>query len=121
MNNQNKKAARTRRAGRTRHTIRRLDVNRLSVTRSANHMYAQVFTACGSKVLTAASTLDKEIKSACKHGGNVGAAKLTGALLAKRCKDAGIDMKMALDRSGYRYHGRVKALADAAREGGLEF
>lgn len=121
MNNQNKKAARTRRAGRTRHNIVRLGVNRLSVTRSANHIYAQVFTSCGAKVLTAASTLDKEIKSACKHCGNINAAKLTGALLAKRCKDAGIDMKMAFDRSGYRYHGRVKALADAAREGGIEF
>ena len=121
MNTQNKKAARTRRAGRTRHNIRRLDVNRLSVTRSANHIYAQVFSSCGAKVLTSASTLDKEIKSASKHCGNIKAAAMTGALLAKRCKEAGIEKKLAFDRSGYRYHGRVKALADAAREGGLEF
>lgn len=116
----NKKDSRIRRAGRTRHNIRRLGVNRLSVYRSANHIYAQVFTACGSKVLVSASTLDTEVKSSENHTGNAKAASLTGALLAKRCKEAGIE-KLAFDRSGYRYHGRVKALADAAREGGLEF
>lgn len=115
-----KNTARLRRAGRTRHNIRRLGVNRLSVFRSANNIYAQVFTPCGSTVLAAASTLDNDIKSKLKHCGNVKAAALAGALLAKRCKEAGID-KLAFDRSGYRYHGRVKALADAAREGGLEF
>ena len=120
MTTLNKKDSRIRRAGRTRHNIRRLDVNRLSVYRSANHIYAQVFTPCGSKVLASASTLDKEIKSADIHTGNARAAALTGALLAKRCLEAGIE-KLAFDRSGYRYHGRVKALADAAREGGLEF
>lgn len=118
--NANKKEARARRAGRTRHTIRRLDVNRLTVFRSSNHIYAQVFTSCGSTVLAAASTLDKEVQEACKHGGNVQAAAMTGKLLAKRCKEAGID-SLAFDRSGYRYHGRVKALADAAREGGVQF
>src|SRR3989338_4655530 len=116
----NKKASRARRAGRTRHNIRRLGVNRLSVYRSANHIYAQVFTPCGSKVLASASTLDKEIQTADSHTGNANAAALTGTLLAKRCIEAGIE-KLAFDRSGYRYHGRVKALADAAREGGLEF
>ncbi|MCX7124301.1 MAG: 50S ribosomal protein L18 [Gammaproteobacteria bacterium] len=116
----NKEVSRIRRAGRTRHNIRRLGVNRLSVFRSANHIYAQVFTSCGSKVLASASTLDKEIQSESKHCGNAKAAALTGKLLAARCIAAGIE-KLAFDRSGYHYHGRVKALADAAREGGIEF
>jgi large subunit ribosomal protein L18 len=115
-----KKDSRIRRSGRTRHHIRELGVNRLSVFRSANNIYAQVFTPCGSTVLAAASTLDEEVKSANIHTGNSKAAAMIGALLAKRCKDAGIK-QLAFDRSGYRYHGRVKALADAAREGGLEF
>lgn len=120
MTTLNKKTARIRRAGRTRHTIRRLGVNRLSVFRSANHIYAQVFTPCGSRVLASVSTLDNEIKSKLKHCGNVKAAAMAGSLLAKRCKEAGIET-LAFDRSGYRYHGRIKALADAAREGGVEF
>lgn len=121
MTTLSKKESRIRRAGRTRHNIRRLGVNRLSVYRSANHIYAQVFSPCGSTVMASASTLDNEIQSAEKnHTGNARAAALTGSLLAKRCLDAGIE-KLAFDRSGYRYHGRVKALADAAREGGLEF
>lgn len=120
MNTINKNASRLRRAGRTRHHIRRLNVNRLSVYRSSNHIYAQVFSPCGSLVLASASTLDKEIQAEVNHCGNAKAASLTGALLAKRCKDAGI-LKVAFDRSGYRYHGRIKALADAAREGGIEF
>lgn len=120
MATQSKKLSRIRRAGRTRHQIRRLGVNRLSVYRSSNHIYAQVITPCGSRVLASASTLDKEIQSEVSHTGNAKAAALTGALLAKRCKEAGIE-KLAFDRSGYRFHGRVKALADAAREGGVEF
>lgn len=122
MATQNKRTARLRRAGRTRHAIRRLAENRLTVYRSANNIYAQVFTSCGDKVLVSASTLDldKDKDKKIAHGGNAKAAALTGALLAKRCKAAGI-LKVAFDRSGYRYHGRVKALADAAREGGIEF
>lgn len=120
MNNLDKKSSRLRRAGRTRHTIRRLGANRLTVFRSANNIYAQVFTSCGATVLAAASTLDDEVSSEIKHCGNAKAAALTGALLAKRCKEAGITT-LAFDRSGYRYHGRVKALADAVREGGVEF
>lgn len=120
MTTLSKQESRIRRSGRTRHHIRKLGVNRLSVFRSANNIYAQVFTPCGSQVLAAASTLDAEIKSAKIHSGNAKAAAMIGTLLAKRCKDAGIK-KLAFDRSGYRYHGRVKALADAAREGGLEF
>lgn len=120
MATQDKKIARLRRARKTRHTIKRLGCNRLSIYRSANHIYAQVFTPCGAKVLVSASTLDAEIQDANQHCGNVKAATLTGALLAKRCKVIGITT-IAFDRSGYRYHGRVKALADAAREGGVEF
>lgn len=120
MANLNKKESRIRRSGRTRHNIKRLGANRLSVFRSANNIYAQIFTACGAKVLVSASTLDQEIKSAGIHCGNAKAAAMTGALLAKRCKEAGIT-KVAFDRSGYRYHGRVAALAQAAREGGIEF
>ncbi len=115
-----KKGSRARRAGRTRHAIRRLEENRLSVFRSSNHIYAQVFTSCGAKVLIAASSLDEDVKSAVKHCGNVKAAGLVGKLLAKRCKDAGVE-KVAFDRSGYRYHGCIKALAEAAREGGIQF
>lgn len=116
----NKKISRARRAGRTRHQVHRLNMNRLSVFRSSNHIYAQIFSPCGTKVLISASSLDQDIKSKLKHGGNVKVAALVGALLAKRCKEAGIE-KIAFDRSGYRYHGCVKALADAAREGGVQF
>ena len=116
----NKKNSRLRRACRTRHQIHRLGSNRLTVYRSANHIYAQVFTPCCSRVLASASTLEKEIRSTLKNSGNRKAAALIGELLAKRCKEAGIQ-KVAFDRSGYRYHGRVKALADSARAGGIEF
>ena len=115
-----KKTSRIRRAGRTRHTIRRLDEKRLTVFRSSNHIYAQVFSSCGAKVLICASSLDQDVKSAMKHCGNIKAATLVGKLLAKRCKDAGVE-KVAFDRSGYQYHGCVKALAEAAREGGIQF
>lgn len=116
----NKNAARLRRAGRARHKIRRMKVDRLTVTRSANHIYAQVFTSCGGKVITAASSLDAEIKTSANHCGNMSTAEKVGALLAKRCKEVGVD-RVAFDRAGYRYHGRVKALAEAAREGGVQF
>ena len=91
---------------------------RLSVARTENHIYAQVISACGGKVLAQASTLDKELRSGAT--GNVEAAKKVGLLVAERAKAAGIT-QVAFDRSGFKYHGRVKALADAAREGGLEF
>lgn len=116
----NKKISHTRRASRTRHQIHRLNMNRLSVFRSSNHIYAQILSSCGSKVLVCASSLDQDIKSNSKHCGNIKAATLVGTLLAKRCKEAGIE-KIAFDRSGYRYHGCVKALAEAAREGGIQF
>lgn len=114
-----KKIARQRRAGRARAKIRELAVSRLTVHRSSNNIYAQIISA-EDKVLATASTLDKTIREQVKHGGNVEAAKLVGKLVAERAKQAGVS-NVAFDRSGFRYHGRVKALADAAREGGIEF
>lgn len=114
----NKKESRTRRAKRTRLNIRSRESIRLCVHKTPRHMYAQVTTPDGSKTLVAASTLDKSLKL--KVTGNVDAAKEVGKLLAKRAIEAGIKA-VAFDRSGFAYHGRIKALADAARETGLEF
>ena len=114
----NKKAARLRRAKKTRAHIRQLGVNRLTVTRTPRHIYAQVISPTGGVVVAQASTLDASLRSGVT--GNVEAAKAVGALIAERAKAAGIT-KVAFDRSGFKYHGRVKALADAARENGLEF
>ena len=113
-----KKAARLRRAKKTRAHIRALGVNRLSVTRTPRHIYAQVISPVGGQVLAQASTLDGSLRGG--KTGNIDAAKAVGALIAERAKAAGIT-KVAFDRSGFKYHGRVKALADAARENGLEF
>ena len=116
-----KKKARLRRARRTRAAIRRQRVHRLSVNRSPRHIYAQVFEADGSRVLASASTLDKEVRERVDgSGGNVSAAAVVGQAIAERAREAGI-ARVAFDRSGYKYHGRVKALAEAAREHGLEF
>jgi large subunit ribosomal protein L18 len=115
-----KKAARSRRALRTRAKIRELGVNRLTVTRSPRHVYAQVTLPDGSRVLASASTLDKALREELGNGGNVDAARIVGRVVAERAKAAGVT-RVAFDRSGYKYHGRVKALADAAREAGLEF
>ncbi|TCK50864.1 LSU ribosomal protein L18P [Xanthomonas vasicola] len=116
----NKNIARLRRAKSTRSHIRELGVARLSVLRTGQHLYAQVFTADGSKVIAAANTLQADVKDGLKNGKNSDAAVKVGKLIAERAKAAGIE-KVAFDRSGYRYHGRIKALADAAREGGLQF
>lgn len=113
-----KKQARTRRARRTRAKISELGVNRLCVYRTPRHIYAQVIAPTGDVVLASASTVEKELRGTAT--GNIEAAGKIGALIAERAKQAGIS-KVAFDRSGYNYHGRVKALADAAREGGLEF
>ncbi|AKG15851.2 50S ribosomal protein L18 [Moraxella bovoculi] len=113
-----KKSARLRRAKKTRAHIRHLGVNRLTVTRTPRHIYAQVISPTGGVVVAQASTLDASLRSGAT--GNVEAAKAVGALIAERAKAAGIT-KVAFDRSGFKYHGRVKALADAARENGLEF
>ena len=115
-----KNNARLRRARSTRARIRELDVPRLSVLRTGQHLYAQVFTADGSKVLASANTTQADVKEGLKNGKNSDAATKVGKLVAERAKAAGIE-KVAFDRSGYRYHGRIKALADAAREGGLQF
>ncbi|MEH6419025.1 50S ribosomal protein L18 [Pseudomonas sp. CGJS7] len=116
----NKNIARLRRAKSTRSHIRNLGVARLTVLRTGQHLYAQVFTADGSKVLATASTVQAEVKEGLKNGKNADAAVKVGKMIAERAKAAGIE-KVAFDRSGYRYHGRIKALADAAREGGLQF
>ena len=115
-----KNIARLRRAKTTRSHIRELGVARLSVLRSGQHIYAQVFTADGSKVLASASTLQSEVSEGLKGNKNIDAASRVGKLIAERAVAAGVE-KVAFDRSGYRYHGRIKALADAAREGGLQF
>lgn len=113
-----KKETRLRRARKARLKMRELEVVRLCVYRSSQHIYAQVISADGGKVLASASTLDKDLRGAAT--GNVDAAKKVGQLVAERAKAAGVT-QVAFDRSGFKYHGRVKALADAAREGGLEF
>jgi len=113
-----KKEARLRRAKSTRLKIRELGAVRLCVNRTPRHIYAQVISACGGKVLAQASTLDANLRDGAT--GNVEAAKKVGLLIAERAKAAGVT-KVAFDRSCFQYHGRIQALADAAREGGLEF
>lgn len=115
----NKKTARIRRAQKARNRIRQNGVNRLCVYKTPRHIYAQIFKSNGAEVLTSASTLDKEIKQQIKYSGNVEAATVVGRILAERAKKAGIT-RVAFDRSGFKYHGRIKALADAARENGME-
>ncbi|MFK7888366.1 MAG: 50S ribosomal protein L18 [Gammaproteobacteria bacterium] len=115
-----KKQSRLRRARKPRAKIRELGVHRLSVHRTAQHMYAQVIAPEGGKVVAQASTLQKDINGDLKATGNIDAAKAVGEAIAKRATDAGVET-VAFDRSGFRYHGRVKALADAARQGGLKF
>lgn len=116
----NKKEARQRRALKTRRHISELGASRLCVHRTPRHIYAQVLTADGSKVVAAASTVEKELRESLANGGNVEAASVVGKLVAERALAAGVDA-VAFDRSGFKYHGRVKALADAAREHGLKF
>ncbi|HPT49918.1 MAG TPA: 50S ribosomal protein L18 [Accumulibacter sp.] len=115
-----KKQARLRRARKTRAKIAELKTVRLSVYRSNCHIYAQVLSPCGSKVLASASSLELELRKTLTNGGNVDAAKRIGQLIAERARLAGVD-QVAFDRSGFQYHGRIKALADAAREAGLRF
>jgi large subunit ribosomal protein L18 len=115
-----KEQKRVRRAGRIRRRIGPLVVERLSVHRTPQHIYAQIVDKSGARVLASASTLDKEVRASIKHGGNIDAAKLIGQRIAEKAKAAGVT-RVAFDRAGYQYHGRVKALADAAREHGLQF
>ena len=115
-----RKDGRLRRVTKTRARIRRLATTRLCVFRSPQHVYAQIIEPSGGRVLVSASTAEREVREQIGYGGNVGAAAAVGKRLAEKAKEAGI-RRVAFDRSGYKYHGRVKALADAAREGGLEF
>ncbi len=114
-----KKTSRLRRAKRARAKICELRMNRLCVFRSPRHIYAQIISPSGNEFLASASTLEKK-KSKSGATGNIDAAGKIGKLIAERAKKVGIE-KVAFDRSGYAYHGRIKALAEAAREGGLEF
>ena len=115
-----KNEARLRRSRQTRHKIAELKAVRLSVHRSNSHIYAHVIDPSGDKVLASASTLEPEVRNSIKYGGNVKAAAEIGKRIAEKAKQLGIE-KVAFDRGGYRYHGRVKALAEAAREHGLKF
>ncbi|MDP9012616.1 MAG: 50S ribosomal protein L18 [Pseudomonadota bacterium] len=115
-----KQDTRLRRARRGREKIKELAAMRLSVHRTPQHIYAQIFAPEGDKVLVAASTVQKDVRGELKTTGNVEAAKAVGRAIAERAKAKGI-AKVAFDRSGFMYHGRVKALAEAAREAGLEF
>lgn len=118
--NIDKKTARLRRATRTRARIKELGMARLCIFRTPRHIYAQVIAPNGEKVLASASTLDKQLKTKIKSSGNIAAAQAIGKVIAERAKAAGVE-KVAFDRSGFKFHGRVKALADAAREHGLQF
>jgi len=116
-----KKQSRLRRAARARAKIRELGVYRLSVYRTSQHTYAQVLAPGGGQVVASASTLEKGFRESIEgHKGNVAAAAVIGKAIAERARSAGVE-KVAFDRSGFRYHGRLKALADAARENGLQF
>ena len=112
--------ARVRRGRATRAKIAQLKAVRLTVYRSNTHIYAQVIDASGAKVLASASTAEAEVRGTVKKGGNVEAAAAIGRRIAEKAKQLGI-AEVAFDRSGYKFHGRVKALAQAAREAGLKF
>ena len=115
-----KRISRLRRAIATRRKISELRVNRLSVSRSNSHIYANIISPEGDRVLVSASTIEPEVRKEMASGSNVAAATLVGKRVAEKAKAAGIE-QVAFDRSGFRYHGRVKALAEAAREVGLKF
>ncbi|MCZ0867024.1 50S ribosomal protein L18 [Dasania sp. GY-19] len=113
-----KKVSRIRRSRRARFKMREISATRLCVNRTSQHIYAQIISSEGDKVLASASTLEKDLRGAATS--NIDAAASVGKLIAERAKAAGVT-DVAFDRSGFKYHGRVKALADAAREGGLQF
>ena len=116
----NKREARVRRARKTRVRIAEQRATRLVVGRSNSHIYAQIIAPTGDKVLASASTLEADVRKDVKNGGNRAAATVVGKRIAEKAKALGIEA-VAFDRAGFRFHGRVKALADAAREGGLKF
>ena len=113
-----KKQSRLRRARKTRAKIRQLEVPRLSVHRTCQHIYAQIIAADGATVIASAATVQPDLRKALKSTSNIEAAQAVGKAIAEKAKSAGLE-QVAFDRSGFRYHGRVKALADAAREQGL--
>jgi large subunit ribosomal protein L18 len=115
-----KKTNRLRRAKRTRAKIRELRVPRLTIHRTPRHIYAQVIDGDNSSVVASVSTLSKDLRAGIKYSGNVEAAAAVGKAIAEKASAAGVS-QVAFDRSGFKYHGRVKALADAARENGLKF
>jgi len=115
-----KKQSRLRRARRTRSHIKTMGVTRLCIHKTPRHMYAQIISPQGNTVVTSASTLESDVCRGVKSTGGVAAATVVGQVVAERARAAGIT-RVAFDRSGFKYHGRVKALADAARENGLEF
>jgi large subunit ribosomal protein L18 len=115
-----KKTSRLRRSAKTRARIRRQEAVRLTVHRTNLHIYAQVVAADGAKILASASTAEKDVRAKHPKGSNKDAAAAVGARIAEKAKAAGVT-EVAFDRAGFSYHGRVKALADAAREGGLKF
>ena len=116
----NKIEARQRRSRKTRARIAEQKAVRLAIHRTNQHIYAQVISACGGKILASASTIEIEVRKDLPNGGNAAAAAVVGKLIAEKAKAAGVS-QVAFDRSGFKYHGRVKALADAARENGLQF
>jgi large subunit ribosomal protein L18 len=116
----NKKEARVRRARKTRVRIAEQRATRLTVGRSNSHIYAQLIAPAGDKVVASASTLEADVRKDLKNGGNKAAAAIVGKRIAEKAKALGIEA-VAFDRAGFRFHGRVKALADAAREAGLKF
>lgn len=115
-----KNETRLRRARKTRAKIAELKVARLAVHRTNCHIYAQIIDASGGKVLTSASTVEAEVRKEMPNGGNIKAAAIVGKRVAEKARKMGIE-QVAFDRSGYKYHGRIKALAEAARENGLQF
>jgi len=116
----NKRLARIRRGKRSRMKMRELGVDRLSVFRSSRHIYAQIISGKDNSVIASASTVEKTMRDSLDYTGNAKAAEAIGKLVAERAKEKGIE-SVAFDRSGFKYHGRVKALAEAAREAGLQF
>jgi large subunit ribosomal protein L18 len=115
-----KKTDRLRRARKARARIKQQGANRLCVHKTSRHVYAQIIAPSGSEVLASASSLDKDVKGQIKYSGNIEAAAAVGKALAEKAKKAGIE-NVAFDRSGFKYHGRIKALAEAAREQGMQF
>jgi large subunit ribosomal protein L18 len=115
-----KKKSRLRRARRGRAKMFKLGIHRLCVHRTPRHIYAQIIAPSGAQVIASASSLDAEVKKGIDYTGNVKAATVVGRVIADRAKSKGVS-RVAFDRAGFKYHGRVKALADAAREGGLDF